>query len=352
MYSVVTSSVLLYMIVFFIVTLYFLHSTTSDNQRGTSQSLRHSSNTSSHIYRKFAKTEVTSDSMSLYSEKADTVTTKEAMFPRIIYGTAWKKERTKDLVELAVKTGFRAIDVACQPKHYNEPGVGDALLSLYEQGVVARGDLFLQTKFTAVTGQDPENIPYDKDAPLASQVQESFSVSLRNLHTDYLDSLVLHSPMRTLPDTLTVWKTFEDIYKKGGVRALGLSNTYDLRTLQAVYDAAEIKPTVLQNRFYAKSGYDVQIRQFCLEHGIHYESFWTLTGNPKILTSDVVQQLAAKYGKTKEQIFFRFVQSIGIIPLSGTKSVEHMRQDLEAVASTFELTHEEVLRVDDLLHNQ
>lgn len=159
------------------------------------------------------------------------------------------------------------------------------MLSLYKQGIVSRGDLFLQTKFTSISGQDPNNIPYNKDAPLEEQVLESYGASLRNLRTEYLDSLVMHSPMRSLPDTITVWKTFEGIYKKGGVKALGLSNTYDIRTLRSVYDAAEIKPTILQNRFYAKSGHDLEIRKFCNEKGIHYESFWTLTGNPTILAS-------------------------------------------------------------------
>ena len=37
----------------------------------------------------------------------------------LFYGTAWKKDKTAHLVVLALKNGFRAIDTACQPKHYN-----------------------------------------------------------------------------------------------------------------------------------------------------------------------------------------------------------------------------------------
>lgn len=47
--------------------------------------------------------------------------------PAVFYGTAWKKDKTADLVELALRTGFRGIDTACQPKHYNEPGVGEGI---------------------------------------------------------------------------------------------------------------------------------------------------------------------------------------------------------------------------------
>src|SRR5450432_47363 len=44
--------------------------------------------------------------------------------PRILYGTAWKKMRTQELVRLAIERGFRGIDTACQPKHYQEAAVG------------------------------------------------------------------------------------------------------------------------------------------------------------------------------------------------------------------------------------
>lgn len=76
--------------------------------------------------------------------------------PRIIYGTAWKKERTADLVQLAIRKGFRAIDTACQPKHYNEAGVGEGIQRAYQEGIVRRENLFIQTKFTSLSGQDPK----------------------------------------------------------------------------------------------------------------------------------------------------------------------------------------------------
>ena len=206
-----------------------------------------------------------------------------AQIPEIIYGTAWKKEKTQSFVEEAVKQGFRAIDTACQPKHYHEKGVGDALSSLYSQSTIQREDIFLQTKFTSINGQDPRNIPYDPKLPLREQVLQSFAVSLENLQTTYVDSLVMHSPMSTLQDTLTVWKTFEELQKQGKVRFLGLSNCYQLPLLRAVVQAAEVRPTFLQNRFYRETGYDAELRAFCKEQGIRYQSFWTLTANPDLV---------------------------------------------------------------------
>ncbi|MBW1609002.1 MAG: aldo/keto reductase, partial [Deltaproteobacteria bacterium] len=82
------------------------------------------------------------------------ITSAGVKMPRIIYGTAWKKDRTGDLVVKAIQTGFRGIDTACQPKHYNEALVGTALQRL-KSHCIEREELFLQTKFTPLSGQDP-----------------------------------------------------------------------------------------------------------------------------------------------------------------------------------------------------
>lgn len=261
--------------------------------------------------------------------------------PKIIYGTAWKKEKTTGYVVDAVLSGFRGIDTACQPKHYREDLVGEALVKLEKEYNIKREDLYIQTKFTSLDGQDPNNIPYDKNANLTNQVHQSFEKSLSNLHTDYIDSLVLHSPMRNFNDTLTVWRIFEEFVKSGKVKQIGISNIYSLKMLEEIWNDAKVKPAVIQNRFYADSGWDVEIRKFCRANGIIYQSFWTLTANPFILEHKNLKGIAKKYSKTKEQIFFKFVMHLGIAPLSGTTSKEHMKEDLEVLDM-------EVLREEDI----
>lgn len=269
-----------------------------------------------------------------------------AKMPKIIYGTAWKKERTKELVIEAVRSGFRGIDTACQPKHYTEPLVGDALTVLQAQGI-KRESLFVQTKFTPLAGQDPNHIPYDKNASLSEQVFQSFETSKKNLKTDYIDSLVLHSPLFPFSDLLSVWRAMETIYKRGEALQLGISNCYDLSVLKRLYDEAEIKPTIVQNRFYRDSDYDTELRQWCNTHTIMYQSFWSLTANPHLLGSEEVVRLAMKYKKSEAQIFFAYLVSQGITPLSGTTSHEHMLEDLEAV--TLSLTTSEIESISSLL---
>lgn len=266
--------------------------------------------------------------------------------PKIIYGTAWKKERTEDLVVEAVQAGFRGIDTACQPKHYEEPLVGAAVQRLKTYGI-RREELFLQTKFTPLSGQDPNKIPYDKNADLQTQVAQSFEVSQKNLQTDYIDSFVLHSPLSPYHDLLTVWRAMEAIHEAGGARQLGISNCYDLDYLRQLYADAIVKPAVVQNRFYRESGYDVRLRQWCREQGIIYQSFWTLTANPHLLDSRTVFLLARRYDKTTAQILFCYLSQIGVVPLTGTCSEQHMQEDL--VSFDIKLAEEELAAIDRLL---
>jgi diketogulonate reductase-like aldo/keto reductase len=266
--------------------------------------------------------------------------------PKLLYGTAWKKERTADLVVQAVQSGFRGIDTACQPKHYNEPLVGEALRSLKDQGV-ERDTLFLQTKFTPLAGQDPRQLPYDKDSPIESQITQSFEVSRNNLRTQYIDSLVLHSPLEPHGLLMRAWGAMETIQESGGALQLGISNCYDIEVMKQLYADATIKPAVVQNRFYAETGYDADLRNWCSDHGVIYQSFWTLTANPHLLASRMVQTIAQKHKKTAPQIFFRYLSQIGIVPLTGTCSAQHMREDLSIF--DFELSAEDVTHLSRIV---
>jgi diketogulonate reductase-like aldo/keto reductase len=267
--------------------------------------------------------------------------------PQVLYGTAWKKERTTELVAQALACGFRGIDTACQPKHYDEARVGAGIAEACARGALRREELYLQTKFTSVDGQDPRRIPYDARAPLAEQVAQSFARSLENLRTTYLDALILHSPMAMRAQTSEVWRALQTLCDGRQVRQLGLSNCYDLRELRWICEAHELAPSVLQNRFYADTGYDREIRAYCRERGILYQSFWTLSANPRLLSHAVIRALAERHGATPAQILFRWLTLEGCIPLTGTQSLAHMTESLAIFA--IELGDEERARIGALL---
>lgn len=261
--------------------------------------------------------------------------------PFFLYGTAWKEEATAGLVEEAVAAGFRGIDTACQRKHYNEAGVGEGLARSYERGLAARDDLFLQTKFTYLAGQD-ERVPYDPRAPFSDQVRQSFAKSLENLRTDRVDSYVLHGPSQRSglgdPD-FEVWMEMEALHDEGSVEHLGVSNV-NIGQLSALWDYAKIKPSFVQNRCFAKSGWDREIRIFCRDRGIVYQGFSLLTANRQELSVPRVSAMAEAKEATVPQLVFAFALQVGMLPLTGTTAPDHMRQDL--ASEGFELTPEEI----------
>ncbi len=247
------------------------------------------------------------------------------MIPSWLYGTAWKEDATESLVYGALVTGFRGLDTANQRKHYHEEGVGRGLARALGEGKVKRDELFVQSKFTFRDGQD-HRLPYDETAPVAKQVAQSYASSLVHLGIAKLDSLVLHGPSQRegLGDAdREAWRAMEGL----GVAHLGISNC-NAGQVEDLVDFAKQKPAFVQNRCYAIRGWDRDVRAVCKYHGIVYQGFSLLTANREVVGGQAVGALAKRYGKTREQIIYRFAQQLGMLPLTGTKSPQHMREAL------------------------
>jgi diketogulonate reductase-like aldo/keto reductase len=271
----------------------------------------------------------------------------EIPVPWILYGTAWKEDRSSELTETAIRNGFRGIDTANQRKHYDEASVGQGILAAIQAGVVTREDLFLQTKFTFQAGQD-HRLPYDPQAPIPEQVEQSAASSLRHLNTTWLDSFILHGPsVRTglAVADLQAWQAMEQLVDRGIVRLLGISNV-SLEQLELLCARARIAPRFVQNRCYASTGWDAAIRRYCSEAGITYQGFSLLTANRAIVVSESLATISRRHDRTPEQIVFRFALQAGMIPLTGTTSEAHMQADI-AVAD-FELSSEEVAIIESI----
>ncbi len=266
--------------------------------------------------------------------------------PSFIYGTAWKKSASAGLVRTAVKAGFRAIDTANQPKHYEEALVGDALEALASDGV-PRESLFVQTKFTPLDGHD-QRVPYDPQVDLKNQVRQSFESSLMHLKTGGVDSYLLHGPY-SYPGLgeadWQVWSAMEEIHKSGRAGMIGISNV-NPGQLASMVKKAEIKPMVVQNRCFANRGWDREVREICGAHGIMYQGFSLLTANPPVLRHPDVMSIAARLGVHPEQVIFRFAMQVGMTPLTGTTSLQHMKKDLQVY--DIELSDDEVTFIESI----
>jgi diketogulonate reductase-like aldo/keto reductase len=267
--------------------------------------------------------------------------------PRFLYGTAWKEEETERLTELALQQGFRGIDTANQRRHYHEAAVGRSIASIMENRLAARDDLFLQTKFTGQQGQD-NRLPYDPDAAISIQVEQSFASSLKHLGVERIDSYLLHGPTQRTglaPADWEAWRAMEAIHDSGRVRLLGISNV-TLEQLQRLCQQARVRPRFVQNRCYAVQRWDRQIREFCAVNGLVYQGFSLLTANRDLLLRPELAQIAKRHGRTVSQIVFRFALDVGMIPLTGTTDPAHMKSDLEVF--DFHLEMEEVEQIEGL----
>lgn len=264
-----------------------------------------------------------------------------------LYGTAWKEGATSECVMLALKAGFRGIDTANQRKHYNEPGVGDGLLKAYKLLGLKRENLFLQSKFTFARGHDHRK-PYDENDPYNKQVRSSFESTLQNLHTDYLDSFILHGPYTGLgltDEDKETWREMEALQKEGLVKNIGISNISPDQ-LKTLYEFAKIKPRYAQIRCFAQSKWEKQHRDFCREKDIVFQGFSLLTANWQFLESKMMAQLISETQKHPAQIIFKFCLQVGMLPLTGTTSLENMKMDLNIF--DFELTPDQVIAIENI----
>ncbi|HCJ1109585.1 TPA: aldo/keto reductase [Legionella pneumophila] len=267
--------------------------------------------------------------------------------PPILYGTAWKEDDTKRLVLQALNSGFRGIDTANQRRHYFEEAVGDAIDQFLTTSQKTRSDLFLQTKFTSVHGQDHRK-PYDEFDSLTNQVKQSFASSLEHLQTDYIDAYILHGPSLShgiIDADLEIWQAMEELVCSRKVKFLSISNV-NMAQVEELYRKVSIKPSFIQNRCFAITQWDQDVRTFSQKNKIIYQGFSLLTANQRYLLNPHMQSLAVKYDKTIPQIIFRFANQVGILPLTGTTNQQHMDNDLNIY--DFELTQEEIQYIENI----
>ena len=148
-----------------------------------------------------------------------------------------------------------------------------------------------------------------------------------------MTAYVLHGPASgygwTNPD-IEAWQAMTKERDAGRTRLLGVSNV-SLRHLEQMAAAHTLPPAFVQNRCYARLGWDREVRAFCRERKIVYQGFSLLTANPEVLQHPFVSGLAVRMGVTPAQIVFSFARAVEMLPLTGTSNSAHMQQDLASL---------------------
>jgi diketogulonate reductase-like aldo/keto reductase len=301
------------------------------------------------------------------NEESDLQAKTKAPMGDIVYGAKSKGDDTARLVKEAIQSGFRHIAtvrdlnvisfvhiLTCLPTsipqpfnqggfhfEYNETGVGQGWI---ESGV-PRNELYLQTLFVS---QSTENYgvlnclleavcPPLSGMSIEEQVKLSVQSSLHNLQTDYIDSVLVHNfraKLQPYEETLRAWKVLEDYVDKGIIRHLGIVSVHDKEYLTKLHDDARIKPTIIQNRFHSNRSYDINLRPVFKELGFEQNQlFWILTGSAggKVRNNEVVTKLAIDKGVSNQVLLYSFTMQLGGTPLIGSKSLDHMKEDFDAL---------------------
>ena len=250
--------------------------------------------------------------------------------PCIGYGTYLTPdgEVAKNSVMEALKVGYRHVDTAFA--YGNESAVGEGI----KASGVKREDIFVTTKhWVTMRG-------YEK-------ATEAIDISLKNLGLDYLDLYLIHWPCveKVSPDWKEInagtWKAFEDAYKAGKIRAIGVSN-FQKKHYDALAEMCEIKPMVNQIEFHP--GYtQPETVKYSQEQGMLVQAFSPL-GCGAVLNDETLKGIAAKYNKSVAQICLRFVLQSGLNVL--TKSVTPSRILENTHIFDFELAAEDMATIN------
>ena len=230
---------------------------------------------------------------------------------------------TERCVRQAIEVGYRSIDTA--QAYFNETQVGEALAGCG----VARDQIFLTTKVWISNAGE-------------QKAAESIRESLRRLRTDYIDLLLIHQPFS---DYYGTWRAMEDAYRKGLVRAIGVSNFYPDRFID-LCGFSEIKPMVNQVETHVYNQ-QVEAQKIMAKYGCATMAWAPLAeGRNGLFTDPVLEQVAAKYGKTTAQVALRWLTQRQVIVIPKTTHRDRMEQNFNIF--DFTLTDEDMAQIAKL----
>lgn len=232
-------------------------------------------------------------------------------------------------VKFAIKHGYRSIDTAAI--YENEEGVGQAIREGINEAGIPREELFITSKV------------WNSDLGYESTIV-AYETSLKKLDLEYLDLYLIHWPVEG--KYKEAWRALETLYKEGRVKAIGVSN-FQVHHLEDLMNDAEIKPMVNQVEYHPRLT-QKEIQAFCQEHGIQLEA-WSPLMQGQLLDNLVLQGIANKYNKTIAQIILRWDLQNGVVTIP--KSTKEYRIVENSTVFDFELTKEEMQRIDELNQN-
>ena len=243
--------------------------------------------------------------------------------PSIGFGTykSGDNNETAEIVKYALECGYRQIDTASF--YGNEVGIGNAI----KESKVKREDIFLVTKLWN------DDHGYDKTI-------EAFNNSLKRLQVEYLDLYLIHWPNKLNAET---WRAFEDLYKAGKVKAIGVCN-FKIGHLEELKKTAKIMPMVNQVEIHPFSTKN-NIINYCKDNNIKVVA-WSPISRGRVLSNELMIDLSQKYKKSIVQIVLRWHMQKGVIPIPKSSNENRIKENIDIF--DFEISSEDMKAIDSL----
>lgn len=276
------------------------------------------------------------------------LTTKDGSpVPRVGLGTfPLQGAQLADTVVAAYDCGYRLFDTA--DDYRGEPGIGLAVAKLAAKGVRREG-FFLQTKISDNHAFPDEplmgiyfgaNSAFMKRHTVAEVVREKVAISLRELQTDYLDSLLVHFPYPGY--YVDIWREMIKLREEGIVRYIGVSN-FSERHIEKLLAETGVCPAI--NELYLSP---LGIKQSRIAY-CNGRDILVMTYSPLMdlvnrrLPLEKLQPIAQAHGKTAAQVLLRWNIERGCLPLPKSSSFARLRENISVF--DFELTADEVTSI-------
>lgn len=250
------------------------------------------------------------------------------LIPKIGLGTylMTDEDNTYEIIKKALEVGYRHIDTAMM--YGNEAIIGKAI----KDSKISRSELFITTKI---------HYHYDPDTTI-SMVEER----LKNLQLEYLDLLLIHWPNHDDSINIQTWKVFEDFYKRGIIRAIGVSN-FTRYQLDKLLSQVDIKPVINQIEFHPALSQE-PMQMYLNEKNIAITGYGPLMRG-KIHDEpykSIFDKIAEKHQCTRAQVVIAWVLSKGVIVIPKTATISRLAENFQAI--NIILTDEEVKAIDQL----
>lgn len=178
-------------------------------------------------------------------------------------------------------------------------------------------------------------------------VMRAFSDILDDLKTNYLDQLLIHwpatqgEPMIWQSQNAGTWRALEELYDKGAVKVIGVSNFLP-HHLVPLLARARIRPMV--NQLEIHPGYpQFATVNFCFKQGIAVQA-WSPLGRGGLTHHPILIELAEKYGVTPAQIAIRWSLQHGFVPIVKALDIGHMKSNINSFG--FTLSDDDMKQLD------